>query len=287
MKHILIALILSCFAMTVFGQKEKSLLNKAELELIKREYDFLKQQQEKQYNYIKEQHKELSAKFEALEQSKAEIIKELKAERKAHQDFVEDIYSTISAYTISVVFIVGGLLSWFGWNRFNQIKQDADRFVSDKISNQMTNLFEDKKTIIEDLLKKYDKHAQIKEETRILVVEDGSGIKFSKELKRLGYKNVKSKTNISDIYSIAENGSFNTNNIEEHDLVFFNIINDDRDVKEGDNFIKDGFIKAFDEKKLFFFKSYILEDKFYTNVGGAQMPSQVAGNLMNLLDTAN
>ncbi|MCC5918816.1 MAG: phage holin family protein [Cryomorphaceae bacterium] len=218
-----------------------------------------------QYEFLKEQQKEVKAEYE-------KITKELKEERKAHQDFVEGMYKWIAIFVSVVVFLAGGILAFFGWNRIDQVKKDVDTIVTQKCTEMIADVVSGRRDVLSEQLKKYDRQAYLRKNKTILLLDtSGEGIEVEKYLSKLGFH--VGHYQIGDYFN--ENGTVKQKLKGWEAVVFY---------KTTKEFPATQVISQLTDKALVFYQpdGRITSQQF--NITAIQMPGQLYGNLMNLLE---
>lgn len=231
-----------------------------------------------QLSLLKDQYKMLQEKDEKIIARYENIITELKEERKNHQDFVESTYKWMSIIVGAVVLLFGGILSFFGWNKFKQIKQEADILVTEKCTNLIADVVSGKKDIISTQLEKYDLQAKLRKKNNIVILSESleKGQDLEAYLTKVGFK--VDKAIISAFYEI--NGIL-ISELTKWDVVIFNDLESGWNEKD----IQKKLIESNSTKSiLFYLGGHIDPDNKKFSVSAVNMPSQLYGNLMNLLE---
>ncbi len=237
---------------------------------------------ETEFEILKEHYQQLLEKDEKVIARYGDIITELKEERKAHQDFVEKVYTYASAFISIVAVLFGGLLAFWGWNRFKQVKEDVDSIVTKKCTDMITDVVTGKRDIIEKQLSKYDLQAKLRRDNKIIILSESieKGDPIEKYLKKVDFE--VDKAVISTYYNT--DGSYKSE-LNNWDVVIFNNLTTDIWTNKE---VQEKLINTNSSKSILFYLGGKIGDnnkKFH--VSAVNMPSQLYGNLMNLLEYQN
>lgn len=126
MKRIILAFIVATLALTFpVNAQQANTTSKSETE----------------FEILKDQYQKLLDQQVVLEKERAQITKELKEERKNHQDFVEGIYKWIAVFISVVVAILGFL----GWREYKKALADIEQKTIEAIRKESERLEADAK----------------------------------------------------------------------------------------------------------------------------------------------
>lgn len=235
-------------------------------------------QTEAEFRLLKEQYQLLQEKEEKLVSEYGKIIETLREERKEHQDFVQRIYTWISIAVVVIIGIFGSMLAFFGWNRYKQIKADIDNLVNKECAKLIDDVVSGERNIIENQLKKYNLQAKIRRKNRIIILSmlpDG-GNKISKYLTDVGFAVTE-----DEIASFFYYEGSVRNTVSDWDVVILNELTNEWD----NDTIQSRIVDSLKDKAILFYQCGTVYDKNKKiNVSAVNMPSQLYGNLMNLLE---
>lgn len=102
---------------------------------------------ETEFQILKEQYQKLLDQQVTFEKERVQITRELKEERKNHQDFVEGIYRWLSV----IILLIGGIATFLGWKEYKKALADIERKTTEAIRKESERLTVDAKEKLHSL----------------------------------------------------------------------------------------------------------------------------------------
>jgi len=250
---------------------------------------------EKEYRELKDEYSKLIEKQLSLEKEWRDIIKTLHDERK---DFQEDI-KYMYGWALGIIGFIGtcfiAVLVFFGVNSFKSIIEKISESVTEKVEKGVTEKVEkavsikigevvaNKTELLESQMKSLDKVATYKDRKKILILSDTpSAINFKEKLSKIGFKCL-FDGNFNDYFHVQEGNVQIKPEIKRFDIVFINGINV-KSITTDEELFCEKIIFSLGQIPVFFFNNRFPQNEFYLTAGSATLPSQVYGNLINLIE---
>jgi hypothetical protein len=247
---------------------------------------------EKEYRELKEEYSKLIDRQLQLEQERMAIIDKLHTERKDFQSDIKSMYAWALGILGFIGACIGGVIVFFEINTSKSIYNKVEKAVDEKIGK----VVEAKTEILETQMNALDKVATYKKRMKILIISDASStIDFIEKLKKVGFKGL-SDGKFDDYFQVFDGNIQTKPAIKSYNIVFINGIRYEQTMLEAlfsgtnhkpaeyEELFSEKLILALKPKPIFFFKNRIPQNTFYLTAGSATMPSQVYGNLINLIE---
>jgi hypothetical protein len=244
----------------------------SEFKRIKKEYEFLKEQNEKFYK--------------AIENERVLITHE----REAHYSFVKNLIEMLSIFIAAIA----ALLTFLGIRTLRELKKTSNEYlkskleeyrakVDTKISTEISKIIKEKPEIVENILKEYTDDSKIKKNSKVLIINDsGSSSVVYEAISGDGFEKKESRP-FKDFFT-KSNGNFECADFSifaEYQAIIFEKLDGFSEKDSG--MLIDSIRTKNEEIKLMFFGFRIPIDKYFKNVSAAQMPAEIGNNLLNLL----
>ncbi|MDR1584359.1 MAG: hypothetical protein LBS55_14100 [Prevotellaceae bacterium] len=207
MKRLFIFIGICCLSLNIMAQEQKQ----EQTVTVAPTYS------EQELTFLKEQYKML------IDQNIV-IVKELKEERKNHQDFVECIYRWVFVLAV----IVGVILSFFGWRTKKDVVEKVKNEWDTSLKQLALELNTQPEALKEAVQSKIDEN-RLKSDYSLKILYKGEEISKANDMEKLlfssGFKKVKKLSDNEDLDNFTKNDVI---------ILFSDITNDElkRKIKE-------------------------------------------------------